>query len=444
VALGPEAEYSRAKAMGRTRTFRSWGRLAGALVACAAAAALLVPSAGAVVADRTHHHGGRTPVVLFPAFHFTKLEVTVRNQTAAPGCPRSGTFEDWFLNDTTSPFSQVCQDELLTLRYDGNRHKPMRERFRDQRGVDVEMEDYGSTESAPFYEPLYEALEDAGYVRDRDIRVAGYDSRLTPDIGRFLERTKRLVEDTYRDNGRRPVHLVGHSNGPLYAEYLLTHVSHAWKEKYVHGFTPIAGNFPGQGVIYPLLFTGLNITDFTFPARVENARSSAEMYLTAPSTYLSAADPKVFGDRETVVADASSGRSYTPEDYRRLLRDAGLSWAKPIADYYIGFMHMTSRRSYPNVDVYAEKGSGIETVVGIGLDDLSVGQVLDDSNTFFTRDGDVNQEDLTNDAVAAWAGMRCFRFSLTDNPGVDHFSLPGDPAVLDRLLDHLAQPRSRC
>jgi lysophospholipase-3 len=107
-------------------------------------------------------------------------------------------------------------------------------------------------------------------------------------------------------------------------------------------------------------------------------------------------------------------------------------------------MHMTSRRSYPSVDVYAEKGSGLETVVGIGLDDLTVGQVLDDSNTFFTRDGDVNQEDITNEAVAAWAGMRCFRFSLTDNPGVDHFSLPGDPAVLGRLLDHLAQPRSRC
>jgi hypothetical protein len=29
-----------------------------------------------------------TPVVLFPAFHFTKLEVTVRDQTAVPGCPR--------------------------------------------------------------------------------------------------------------------------------------------------------------------------------------------------------------------------------------------------------------------------------------------------------------------------------------------------------------------
>jgi len=429
--------------MGCTRHDPWRRRLVVALAGGLAALALLVPAAGAAPAERTHP-GTRTPVVLFPAFHFTKLVVTVRNQVAAPGCPRSGTFEDWFLNDTTSAFSQVCQDELLTLRYDPNRHKPMVRRFRDQRGVDVAIKDYGSTESAPFYEPMYEALEGAGYVRDRDIRVAGYDSRLTPDIGTFLQRTKRLIEDTYRDNGRRPVHLVGHSNGPLYAEYLLTHVSHRWKQKYVHGFTPLAGNFPGQGVLYPLLFTGLNITDFTFPATEENARSSAEMYLTHPSTYMSAADPKVFGDQETVVVDASTGRSYTPEDYRRLLRDADLAWTKPIAKHYIGFMHMTERSSFPHVDVYAEKGSGIETVVGIGLDDLTVGQVLDDSNTFFTRDGDVNQEDITNDAVSAWSAMPCFRFSLTDNPGIDHFALPGDPGVLDRLVEHLAEPRSDC
>ena len=82
----------------------------------------------------------------------------------------------------------------------------------------------------------------------------------------FVERTKWLIEDTYYDNGRRPVHLVGHSNGPLYIQYLLTHTSQRWKDKYVHGFTPLAGNFPGQGVLYPLLFTGLNITDFLFPA----------------------------------------------------------------------------------------------------------------------------------------------------------------------------------
>jgi lecithin-cholesterol acyltransferase len=101
--------------------------------------------------------------------------------------------------------------------------------------------------------------------------------------------------------------------------------------------------------------------------------------------------------------------------------------------------------SFPNVDVYAEKGSGIETVVGAGLPDLSVGQVLDPSTAqFFTRDGDVNQEDITNDAVLAWQAMPCFHFSLTDNPGVDHFSLPSDPNVLGRLLADLALPRSNC
>ena len=48
-----------------------------------------------------------TPVVLFPAFHFTKLEVTVHNQTVAPGCPRSGAFQDWYQNPHPSKaFSQ--------------------------------------------------------------------------------------------------------------------------------------------------------------------------------------------------------------------------------------------------------------------------------------------------------------------------------------------------
>lgn len=171
-------------------------------------------------------------MVLFPAFHLTKLLVTVRNQAVAPACPRSGTFEDWFLNDHPSTtFSQVCRDKLLTLRYDDNPSKPMPLRFSDNRGVKVDVLGYGKTESAPFYEPMYEALEAAGYVRDQDIRVAGYDARLTPDTGSFLQRTKRLIEDTYRDNGKRPVHLVGHSNGPLYAQYLLTHTTRAWRDK---------------------------------------------------------------------------------------------------------------------------------------------------------------------------------------------------------------------
>jgi lecithin-cholesterol acyltransferase len=121
-----------------------------------------------------------------------------------------------------------------------------------------------------------------------------------------------------------------------------------------------------------------------------------------------------------------------------------MGWAKDIADYYVGFVKFADPVSFPAVDVYAEKGSGVQTVVGARLSNLTPGQIVDASTKFFTRDGDGNQEDITNDAVLAWQAMRCFHFSLTDNPGVDHFSLPSDPNVLRRLLVDLARLHQRC
>jgi lecithin-cholesterol acyltransferase len=412
------------------------------LLAVVAAALVLAP-AGAAAGSA---HRGLTPVVLFPAFHFTKLEVTVHNQTAFPDCPRSGSFQDWFLNPHPGTrFSQICRDELLTLRYARHSHAPMRLRFSNQRGVEVRILQYGSPASAPFYGPLYHALEAAGYTAGKNIRVAGYDARLTPDMGGFLRRTKRLVQRTYRANGKRPVQLIGHSNGPLYAQYLLTHTSRAWRHRYIHGFSPIAGNLPGQGSLYSILFTGLNIEDFTYPTTPAQARTSARMYLTAPSSWMSAADPRIFGRRETVVENAATGRSYTPADWPRLLRDAHLRWLIPVARHYIGFVRFADRAHFPDVDVHAQKGSGIPTVVGAVLPNLHVGQVLDPNTaTFFTRDGDVNQEDITNGAVRAWRRMSCFRFQLTNHPGVDHFSLPSNPSVISALLGDLRRPRSHC
>ena len=417
----------------------SRGRAARIGLALILLMAILPPSASA---KRSAY--GLTPIVLFPAWHFTRLEVTVRNQRTDPKCARSGSFEDLVFGDPSTTFDQVCRDELLTLRYDPNPHKPMRLRFSEQPGVTVSIADYGRTASAPFYEAMYQALESAGYTRDRDIRVAGYDARLTPDMAGFLRRSKRLIEATYRDNGNRPVHLVGHSNGPIYIQYLLTHVSQAWKDKYIHGFTPLAGNFPGQGLGYALMFVGVNIPDLLFPATPENAVSSARMFLSHPSTFITASDPRIFGDDEDIIHDQSTDVTYTPEDYHALFDDAGIPWANAIADYYIGFAAFADPAHFPNVDVYAEKGSGIETLVGLGLTDLTIGQLVTGSTEFFTRDGDINQEDITNDAVAVWAGMACHHFSLTDNPGVNHFELPSNPAVLARLIADANALRSDC
>ncbi len=422
----------------------------GALVACLLL--VLVPASAvgrggsSPAAARGAHPttAGVTPIVLFPAWHFTRLTVTVKHQRTDPSCPDSGTFEDLVFEDPGPAFSQVCRDQLLTLRYDPKGHKPMRLRFSEQPGVTVSIADFGKTESAPAYEPMYQALEGAGYTRNVNIRVAGYDARLTPDMDGFLRRSVHLIEETYRQNGNRPIHLVGHSNGPIYVQYLLTHTSAAWKAKYIHGFTPLAGNFPGQGLGYALMFVGVNIPDLAFPATPENAVSSARMFLSHPSTFVTASDPRIFGDQEVVIRDQSTGTDYTPEDYPTLFADAGIPWAIPIGEAYIGGVPFADPAHFPNVDVYAEKGSGLETLVGLGLTDLTIGQQVVGTTEFLTRDGDVNQEDLTNDAVAVWAGMTCHHFSLTDSPGVNHFELPANPAVLARLIANANAPRSDC
>jgi lysophospholipase-3 len=415
---------------------QSFSGSAARLALAAAVALAVVPASTAAAA--------RAPVVLFPAYTATKIKVTVNGQTVAPECPSSGSFEDWFGNPAPiGSFSQECRDKLMTLRYNASR-RPFARRFSFQRGVTMRIPQYGKTESAPLYEGMYKALEAAGWTRNKDIRVAGYNPRLTPDLDNFLRRTKRLIRATFLANGRRPVHLVGHSNGPLYIQYLLTHTSRAWKHRYIHGFTPLAGNFPGQGALYGVLFTGLNTQDFTYPTQAEQAGTSARMYISQPSTYMSMSDPDIFGRREVVVLNEATGRSYTPRDYRRLIADAGLGSAvRAIAGHYIGFVKFADRRHFPNVDVYAEKGSGIDTVVGSRLADLSVGQAIDPAN-FITAGGDINQEDITNNAVRVWRKMNCFRFSLTDNPGVNHFALAVDDSVLTRLIAHLKRPRSHC
>jgi lysophospholipase-3 len=394
----------------------------------------------------TQKSGALTPVIMFPGFHLTVLKVAVVGQSVAPGCPVFGVFEDFFPNAQLGQFSQVCRDKMLTMVYNADPSKPMPRRFSNQPGVFTWIGDFGKTSSAPFYEPLYQFLEAHGYTRNLNIRVAGYDGRLTPDMDGFLNRTVALIEQTYHANGNTPVHLVGHSNGPLYTQYLLTHTSQAWKNKYIHGFTPFAGNWPGQGALYSVLFTGLNIASFTLPQDPANAASSANMYLTNPSSYMSAADPKVFGNQEVVVKTLNNGKSYTPKTYKKLFQDAGLGLAQELGAYYIGFVKFADPGSFPNVDVYAEKGSGIPTQVGAVLDDLTVGQVLDpsDPSRFIVRLGDINQEDITNDSVQVWSQMSCFRFELTDNPNLNHFDLTGDAAVLDRLLHNLQRPRSVC
>jgi lecithin-cholesterol acyltransferase len=187
---------------------------------------------------------------------------------------------------------------------------------------------------------------------------------------------------------------------------------------------------------------GFNINDAGYPMDAVSAKVSALMFQSQPATYMSASDPAVFKNREVVIQAGSA--TYTPQHYRKLFRDAGMRLAEELGPYYIGFVKFRNPPFFPNVDVYAEKGSGLDTVVGIGLPNLTIGQVVDETTEFFFLPGDSNQEYITNDSVAVWERMDCFRFELNDNPGVDHVGLATAPAVMARLLTNLQRPRSVC
>ncbi len=138
--------------------------------------ALLVAVPGAVAR-------ARTPVVFFPGYGTTILRVSVGDQTMVRGCPRSGSFEDGFPANVGVTFSQVCRDELRTPRWRRGRDLSFPQRFSLVPGVSVSIPHYGQLASAPVYAGLYTALESAGYTANRDLVVAGYDFRLTPDLG---------------------------------------------------------------------------------------------------------------------------------------------------------------------------------------------------------------------------------------------------------------------
>ena len=385
----------------------------------------------------------RTPVVFFPGYGTTILQVTVRGQHGVAGCAPSGSFQDGIPADVGTTYDEICRARLLTPSYPGSARIAIARRFRRPAGVRVTIPHYGEPSSAPVYAGLYSALERAGYVPGVDLLVAGYDFYLTPDLGGFLPRTERLIEVAAHRAGR-PVRLVGHSNGPLYAQYLLTHVSTAWKRRYVQGFTDIAGNLPGQGSLWANTFTGLDVSGgFASPTTPAAARASARLIAESPSTWMSTADPAVFGHREIVVR--AGGRAYTPADTFRLLRDAGLESLVGLARHYLGFVRFADQAHFPGVDVTAERGSGLVTQVGIALPNLQLGQVFSPTGTpAINGRGDGNQEDITNTAVSVWSRMRCHRFRLIDNPGVEHVGLTSNPGVIGRLLADLRRTPSRC
>lgn len=97
--------------------------------------------------------------------------------------------------------------------------------------------------------PVLDALEEAGYVREKNLDAMSYDWRLSPvqmeARDGYFSRVMDRVEQMYNDNNKTPVVIMCHSLGCKVGHYFLNFCLDAkgqdWLDKYIHTYMPVGG-----------------------------------------------------------------------------------------------------------------------------------------------------------------------------------------------------------
>lgn len=179
----------------------------------------------------------KPPVVFFPGYGLSVMQVTVEGQTAFPSCPGSGNYSLHYQSPSTqNGFDLTCMTQLLTLSYNN-----ITRSFSNVPGVTPMLQDFGSAACAPFYEPFFTALRDDGWTDNVDLFGACYDWRMAPNVdaiagSNFVANVTSLVTNAYLNNNNQKVYLIGHSNGPIMIQYLLDVWTQSFKDTYIGPF----------------------------------------------------------------------------------------------------------------------------------------------------------------------------------------------------------------
>ena len=79
----------------------------------------------------------------------------------------------------------------------------------------------------------------------------------TDEMQDFIVALKALVEETYAQNNKTAVVLIGHSMGNPYILYLLNRQTQVWKDKYIRSFISISSPWGGAVKTLRLMASGL-------------------------------------------------------------------------------------------------------------------------------------------------------------------------------------------
>jgi pimeloyl-ACP methyl ester carboxylesterase len=212
-------------------------------------------------------HTAFSPVLLIPGDGGSQLEAKAHNKpsTAHFFCEKTFDWSQlWLSLPSLAPGAIDCWADNIQLDFDEEMGT-----YSNATGVQVRVPGFGNTTTVEHLSPSLPSksgymdqltaflVAKAGLVRGTTVRAAPYDFRLHPRSAQpYAAAVAVLVEELFAAAGSRPVTLISHSMGCLYALHFLAGQPAAWKATHIKGWIPISGPFSGTAKMFRLMASG--------------------------------------------------------------------------------------------------------------------------------------------------------------------------------------------
>ncbi|CAO2833915.1 unnamed protein product [Amaranthus hypochondriacus] len=349
---------------------------------------------------------------------------------------KDGWYRIWFdASVLLAPYTK-CFAERMMLYYDSNLDD-----YVNAPGVETRVPNFGSTQSLLYLDPnlklisgylapLVKSLEEIGYKEGKTLFGAPYDFRygLAPEghpskIGtKYLKDLKDLIEKASSSNGGKPVILLSHSLGGLYAHQLLVRNAKSWREKFIKHF--IALSTPWAGTVQEMLTFASGYTlgvPLVKPLLVREEQRSSESNLWLMPC------PRIFGNVTPLVITPYT--NYTSHDIPKFLKDIG--FPRGVHPYKTRVLPLVEKLRAPEVPITCIIGSGIDTPETLFYDYKG----FDKQPSIKWGDGDGTVNLLSLLAIQSeWMNEKNQSLEMINIKGVSHTDVLSHKKVLDQIL----------